>query len=82
VPGAGRVAPVTLDVTSQESVDALAAAVDTCHVLVNNAGGAVGLDSVATADLDDWQTMYDTNVLGLVRVTKAILPKLIESGAG
>ncbi|TDC02930.1 SDR family NAD(P)-dependent oxidoreductase [Actinomadura bangladeshensis] len=82
VPGAGRVAPVTLDVTSQESVDALAAAVDTCHVLVNNAGGAVGLDSVATADLADWQTMYDTNVLGLVRVTKAILPKLIESGVG
>jgi NADP-dependent 3-hydroxy acid dehydrogenase YdfG len=82
VPGAGRVAPVTLDVTSQESVDALAAAVDTCHVLVNNAGGALGLDSVATATLADWQTMYDTNVLGLVRVTKAILPKLIESGAG
>ncbi|MEU5990895.1 SDR family NAD(P)-dependent oxidoreductase [Spirillospora sp. NPDC047418] len=82
VPGAGRVAPVTLDVTSQESVDALAAAVDTCHVLVNNAGGALGLDSVATADLADWQAMYDTNVLGLVRVTKAILPKLIESGVG
>ncbi|MFD0901081.1 SDR family NAD(P)-dependent oxidoreductase [Actinomadura sediminis] len=78
----GAVVPVTLDVTSQESVDALAAAVGGCHVLVNNAGGAVGLDAVAEADLDDWRTMYETNVLGLVRVTKALLPKLIESGAG
>lgn len=82
VPGAGRVAPVTLDVTSQESVDALAAAIDGCHVLVNNAGGALGLDPVAAADLGEWQAMYDTNVLGLVRVTQALLPKLIESGEG
>ncbi|RSN55703.1 MULTISPECIES: SDR family NAD(P)-dependent oxidoreductase [Actinomadura] len=82
VPGAAKIVPITLDVTSQESVDALAAAVGGCHVLVNNAGGAVGLDSVADADVDDWRTMYETNVLGLVRVTKALLPKLIESGAG
>ncbi|GGV20458.1 oxidoreductase [Actinomadura cremea] len=82
VPGAAKIVPVTLDVTSQESVDALAAAVGGCHVLVNNAGGAVGLDSVAGADLDDWRAMYETNVLGLVRVTKALLPKLVESGAG
>ena len=82
VPGAAKVVPVTLDVTSQESVDALADAVGGCHVLVNNAGGAVGLDPVADADLDDWRTMYETNVLGLVRVTKALLPKLVDSGAG
>ena len=82
VPGAARIVPVTLDVTSQESVDALADAVGGCHVLVNNAGGAVGLDPVADADLDDWRTMYETNVLGLVRVTKALLPKLVDSGAG
>ncbi|MGC4954457.1 SDR family NAD(P)-dependent oxidoreductase [Actinomadura citrea] len=82
VPGAGRVAPFTLDVTSQESVDALAAAVGACHVLVNNAGGALGLDSVATADLEDWRSMYESNVIGLVRVTKAMLPKMVESGAG
>ncbi|GAA0568669.1 SDR family NAD(P)-dependent oxidoreductase [Actinomadura livida] len=81
-PGAGRVVPIALDVTSQESVDALAAAVGGCHVLVNNAGGALGLDPVANADLGEWQKMYDSNVLGLVRVTKALLPKLIESGAG
>lgn len=82
VPGAGTIAPVELDVTSQESVDALADALGGCHVLVNNAGGALGLDSVATAELDDWRAMYETNVLGLVRVTKALLPKLIESGVG
>ncbi|MFI0481797.1 SDR family NAD(P)-dependent oxidoreductase [Actinomadura sp. 9N215] len=80
--GAGKVMPVTLDVTSQESVDALADAVSACHVLVNNAGGALGLDTVATADLDEWRAMYDSNVLGLVRVTQALLPKLIESGDG
>ncbi|QFG21986.1 SDR family NAD(P)-dependent oxidoreductase [Actinomadura sp. WMMB 499] len=83
VPGAGRIAPVRLDVTSQESVDGLAEAVaGGCHVLVNNAGGAFGLDTVATADLDDWRAMYETNVLGLVRVTKALLPGLVGSGEG
>jgi NADP-dependent 3-hydroxy acid dehydrogenase YdfG len=73
---------VTLDVTSQESVDALAAAVRDCHVLVNNAGGALGLEPVAQADPADWQAMYDSNVLGLLRVTRALLPKLIAGGDG
>jgi NADP-dependent 3-hydroxy acid dehydrogenase YdfG len=82
---AGRsnfVEAVTLDVTSQESVDALADRLKACHVLVNNAGGAVGLENVAEADPADWQTMYDTNVLGLLRMTRALLPKLIASGEG
>jgi NADP-dependent 3-hydroxy acid dehydrogenase YdfG len=78
----GAVAAVTLDVTSQESVDALAAAVPDCHVLVNNAGGAIGLEPVTEADPADWQAMYDSNVLGLLRVTRALLPKLIAGGAG
>ncbi|MFC5745881.1 SDR family NAD(P)-dependent oxidoreductase [Actinomadura rugatobispora] len=82
VPGAGRIAAATLDVTDQASVDALAAAVADCHVLVNNAGGALGLDPVAEADPADWQAMYDSNVLGLLRITKALLPGLIASGAG
>lgn len=76
------VAVVILDVTSQESVDALAARLPECHVVVNNAGGAIGLERVADADPADWQQMYDTNVLGLLRVTKALLPKLISSGEG
>ncbi|WP_395108602.1 SDR family NAD(P)-dependent oxidoreductase [Actinomadura sp. SCN-SB] len=82
VPGAGKAAAVTLDVTDQSSVDALAAGLAECHVLVNNAGGAIGLEPVAEADPADWQAMYDTNVLGLLRVTKALLPKLIGSGDG
>ncbi|GAA4530193.1 SDR family NAD(P)-dependent oxidoreductase [Nonomuraea ferruginea] len=79
VPG---VTPVTLDVTSQESVDELAASLDRCDVLVNNAGGALGLEPVSEGRVDDWQRMYDTNVLGSLRVTQALLPKLIGSGDG
>ncbi|MDP4501343.1 SDR family NAD(P)-dependent oxidoreductase [Nonomuraea turcica] len=73
---------VTLDVTSQESVDALAASLDRCDVLVNNAGGALGLEPVAGGRLEDWQQMYDVNVLGSLRMTQAFVPKLIESGDG
>ncbi|MEV0202125.1 SDR family NAD(P)-dependent oxidoreductase [Nonomuraea sp. NPDC050691] len=74
--------PVTLDVTSQESVDELAAALERCDVLVNNAGGALGVETVAEGRIDDWQRMFDTNVLGTLRVTQALLPKLVESGDG
>ncbi|MEU1735390.1 SDR family NAD(P)-dependent oxidoreductase [Streptosporangium sp. NPDC020145] len=79
VPG---VRAVTLDVTSQESVDALAASLERCDVLVNNAGGAIGLETVANGDVADWQRMYDTNVLGSLRLTKALLPRLVASGDG
>ncbi|MFI9510684.1 SDR family NAD(P)-dependent oxidoreductase [Nocardia sp. NPDC052566] len=71
-----------LDVTSDESVQAFADAVDNANVLVNNAGGAKGMATVADADLDDWRWMWETNVLGTLRVTKALLPKLIDSGDG
>jgi len=74
--------PVTLDVTDPESVAALAAAVPVCHVLVNNAGGARGLAPVAEADEEHWRWMYETNVLGTMRVTKALLPALLASGDG
>jgi NADP-dependent 3-hydroxy acid dehydrogenase YdfG len=79
VPG---IRPVTLDVTSQDSVEALTASLERCDVLVNNAGGAFGTETVAEGRLDDWQRMYDTNVLGSLRVTQALLPKLVESGDG
>jgi NADP-dependent 3-hydroxy acid dehydrogenase YdfG len=69
-----------LDVTDDESVAAFAAAVPTCAVLVNNAGGALGLDRIEDADLDRWRAMYDTNVLGTLRVTKALLPALRARG--
>ncbi|HEY2831578.1 MAG TPA: SDR family oxidoreductase, partial [Sporichthyaceae bacterium] len=73
---------VQLDVRDDASVAALAAAVPECQVLVNNAGGALGLEPVGEANLDDWQWMYDVNVLGVARVTKALLPALIDSGNG
>ncbi|MDO5503726.1 MAG: SDR family NAD(P)-dependent oxidoreductase, partial [Actinomycetia bacterium] len=74
---------VTCDVTSDDDVAELArVAGDTVAVLVNNAGGAHGLEPVSGADLDAWQTMFDVNVLGVVRVTKALLPALIAAGDG
>jgi NADP-dependent 3-hydroxy acid dehydrogenase YdfG len=73
---------LALDVTDEASVAAFSAQVERCDLLVNNAGGAFGLDSIAGADLDAWQRMYDVNVLGTARITKALLPKLVESGDG
>jgi NADP-dependent 3-hydroxy acid dehydrogenase YdfG len=72
---------VTCDVTSRDSVKALVHAVgERLHVLVNNAGGAFGSDSVEDADPDDWRAMYEVNVLGLLNVTQALLPALRASG--
>jgi NADP-dependent 3-hydroxy acid dehydrogenase YdfG len=69
--------PVVADVTDPAGVDAVRAAVDgRLDALVNNAGGALGLDSVENADLDDWRTMYESNVLGTQRMIAALLPAL------
>jgi NADP-dependent 3-hydroxy acid dehydrogenase YdfG len=76
----GRALP--LDVTDPSSVESFAAALDRVDVLVNNAGGAFDAAPVADADLDSWARTYDVNVLGTVRVTKALLPLLTASGAG
>jgi NADP-dependent 3-hydroxy acid dehydrogenase YdfG len=71
---------VICDVTSAEDVAALAADVgERCDLLVNNAGGAFGADPVAEADLDQWRSMYEVNVIGVVAVTKALLPALVAS---
>jgi NADP-dependent 3-hydroxy acid dehydrogenase YdfG len=70
---------VACDVTDPEQVAALATAVGPrCDLLVNNAGGAVGQEPVATADLAEWQSMYASNVIGAAAMTKALLPRLIE----
>lgn len=72
---------VICDVTDADSVAALAAAVGPAvHVLVNNAGGAFGNDLVADADPEQWKQMYDVNVVGLLRVTQALLPAMRASG--
>jgi NADP-dependent 3-hydroxy acid dehydrogenase YdfG len=79
--GHDHIRPVTLDVTDAHSVAALAASLGDVAVLVNNAGGAVGVEPVERADPADWQVMYDSNVLGVLRVTQALLPAL-ERGDG
>ncbi len=71
-----------LDVTDQASVDAFCDAIDGCHLLVNSAGGARGMTSVAEADDDEWLQMFEMNVMGTLRLTRALLPKLIASGDG
>jgi NADP-dependent 3-hydroxy acid dehydrogenase YdfG len=71
-----------LDVTDPESVAALATELPELSVLVNNAGGALGLEPVAEADEENWRRMYETNVLGVMRVTKALLPALERNGGG
>ena len=72
-----------LDVTDAASVDAFTARIPTeIHLLVNNAGGAHGLDRIEAARDEDWQWMWETNVLGTLRVTRALLPALKASGDG
>ncbi|HEU0191682.1 MAG TPA: SDR family oxidoreductase [Mycobacterium sp.] len=74
---------VVADVTDPDAVAALAQACpDTVSVLVNNAGGARGMESVEQADLEHWRWMWETNVLGTLRVTRALLPRLVASGDG
>lgn len=70
---------VQCDVTDEADVAALADLVgESLDLLVNNAGGALGQKPVCEAEIDAWQTMYDVNVLGSARVTKALLPALIK----
>lgn len=73
------------DIQQREAVfNALAneSFLDDLDILVNNAGLALGRDLFDDASLDDWETMIDTNVKGLLYVTKAILPRLIKRGKG
>jgi NADP-dependent 3-hydroxy acid dehydrogenase YdfG len=74
----GRWAP--LDVTVPASVDAFCAALERVDVLVNNAGNAFGAETIADADETKWSAMFELNVLGVLRMTRALLPKLIASG--
>jgi NADP-dependent 3-hydroxy acid dehydrogenase YdfG len=71
-----------LDVTDPDSVASVADALPEVSVLVNNAGGALGLEPIAEAVEEKWQEMYETNVMGVMRVTRALLPALERSGSG
>jgi NADP-dependent 3-hydroxy acid dehydrogenase YdfG len=65
-----------LDVADQDSVTKLAAQVGEIDVIVHSAGGALGLEPIADADEDRWRQMWESNVAGVMRVTKALLPAL------
>ncbi|GAA1357477.1 SDR family NAD(P)-dependent oxidoreductase [Streptomyces beijiangensis] len=71
-----------LDVTDRAAVDEFATAFRKIHVLVNNAGGALGADPIATSDPADWRQMYETNVIGTLNLTQALLPALTASEDG
>jgi len=73
---------LALDVTDSKSVAAFCDQLPAVNVLVNNAGGALGLETIAEADDQKWQTMFDSNVLGTMRMVRALLPNLEASGRG
>lgn len=71
-----------LDVTSAASIEEFVEQVGDAHVLVNNAGLASGLQPISEMEEDRVRVMWETNVMGLLSMTKALLPRLIASGAG
>ncbi|RJQ77707.1 SDR family NAD(P)-dependent oxidoreductase [Pseudonocardiaceae bacterium YIM PH 21723] len=78
----GTADTAAVDVTDRSAVEAFAATLERCDVLVNNAGGAFGTEIIGAADPTDWRAMYEVNVLGSLQVTQSLLPKLIASGNG
>lgn len=83
---AAGVHTVTLDVRDdaavRDAVAALPADFADIDILVNNAGLALGLEPAHRADLEDWERMVDTNIKGLMYVTRAVLPGMVERGRG
>jgi NADP-dependent 3-hydroxy acid dehydrogenase YdfG len=74
--------PIRVDVTEPASVERFCAEIPDCRVLVNAAGGAIGRDSIEDASDEDWRSMYESNVMGSMRMTRTLLPTLEASGDG
>jgi 3-hydroxy acid dehydrogenase/malonic semialdehyde reductase len=66
----------------EKAIDSIPVEFSSIDVLINNAGNAHGLDPIHTGNLDDWDAMIDINVKGLLYVSKAIIPKMIEQKSG
>jgi NADP-dependent 3-hydroxy acid dehydrogenase YdfG len=71
-----------LDVTDAASVEAFVAPLERCDLLVNNAGNAFGAETIADADEANWRAMFELNVMGVLRMTRALLDRLVASGDG
>lgn len=80
--GGERIQTVAMDVRDEHAVDRLRAVVGVPDAIVNNAGGARGLERADAAELDDWMWMIETNVIGLVRLTHRFLPDMVVRGSG
>ena len=84
--GRDRVHPLVLDVRDRPAVEASVAAIPDDYkdsdVLVNNAGVALGLEAAQTANLDEWEAMVDTNVKGVMYVTRTVLPGMVARNRG
>ena len=81
--GNGTATAIPLDITDPASVEAFAARLpETLNLLVNNAGGAKGVERIEDAVDDKWRWMWEANVLGTMRMTRALLPRLRASGDG
>lgn len=81
-----QILPIVLDVTKRQKVVDILGSLDShwqyIDILINNAGLAAGADRVQEASIDDWEAMIDTNVKGLLYVTKTVLPAMTRTGIG
>lgn len=81
-----KVLPLVLDVQDRTAIEkaipSLPPAFAAIDVLVNNAGLALGLEPAQRASVDEWETMIDTNCRGLVTLTRAVLPGMVERNRG
>ncbi len=81
-----KLLPLKLDVTDKAAINAALASLPAgwqeIDVLINNAGLALGIKGAQEAELEDWETMIATNCTGLVTITRALLPGMVERGRG